>query len=411
VKNEKKQLWVFPWLFRENIILVVGLNVIGFLLELFTNGAGVPVFKFPFNLVFIFLLILICCYIRIFYKTHSFFQWITSIKVAITSIVVISVIVLLMGFIPQNDNSDFLFSRLGFTHLFRSWPYFFSSLLLMLILGSTICKRIGKWNLKNISFLFNHLGLWIVIAAASLGNGDMQRVRMICYYQKPVWYGFDYSNKNQELPFAIVLKKFSIEDYFSEIVLIQNSNGKTVKEKNTVPLLAEKGAEGKILDYRIIVKELIPEAFLMGETFREVHQPGAVPAAEVQIFIKNIKITEGWISASSFMQPPTLLKLKDDLSIALALPSPKKFRSDIKIYTSDEKTYNEQLEVNKPVNVMGWELYQNSYDTEKGRYSEYSVIEAVKDPWLWVVYIGITMLLFGSCLLFWVGKSVKTELK
>ena len=41
---------------------------------------------------------------------------------------------------------------------------------------------------------------------------------------------------------------------------------------------------------------------------------------------------------------------------------------------------------------MGWKLYQVSYDVRKGKWSEYTIIEAVKDPWLPLVYIGFYML-------------------
>jgi hypothetical protein len=44
-----------------------------------------------------------------------------------------------------------------------------------------------------------------------------------------------------------------------------------------------------------------------------------------------------------------------------------------------------------------------------GKYSKRSVIEAVRDPWLPVVYAGILMLLGGAVYLFWLGRPVKTE--
>ena len=73
-----------------------------------------------------------------------------------------------------------------------------------------------------------------------------------------------------------------------------------------------------------------------------------------------------------------------------------------------EQTNNKiDIEVNKPFFHKGWYLYQTGYDEKQGRWSNLSIIEAVKDPWLYVVYTGIYMLIAGSVFLFWQGKKIK----
>lgn len=52
--------------------------------------------------------------------------------------------------------------------------------------------------------------------------------------------------------------------------------------------------------------------------------------------------------------------------------------------------------VNKPCSYKGYRLYQAGFDPEGG---EYSVILAVKDPWLPLVYLGMLMLFAGSAVL------------
>jgi uncharacterized membrane protein AbrB (regulator of aidB expression) len=68
-----------------------------------------------------------------------------------------------------------------------------------------------------------------------------------------------------------------------------------------------------------------------------------------------------------------------------------------------------KLEVNKPRRFGRWKLYQVGYDAQMGKYSTLSVIEAVKDPWLPLVYAGIFMLLTGSVYLFWQGSRIRNE--
>ncbi len=41
-----------------------------------------------------------------------------------------------------------------------------------------------------------------------------------------------------------------------------------------------------------------------------------------------------------------------------------------------------------------------SYDEEKGRWSDVSIFELVRDPWLPVVYVGIVMMMLGAIGLF-----------
>jgi cytochrome c biogenesis protein ResB len=86
-------------------------------------------------------------------------------------------------------------------------------------------------------------------------------------------------------------------------------------------------------------------------------------------------------------------------------PEPKRFTSTIEI-NSDNKTTKLQLAVNKPHNIQGWKLYQMSYDVEKGKSSQISVLEAVKDPWLPLVYTGFFLVLAGSVYLFWKGRNL-----
>ena len=80
--------------------------------------------------------------------------------------------------------------------------------------------------------------------------------------------------------------------------------------------------------------------------------------------------------------------------------TPKRFASDISVHTEDGKDIRGTVEVNKPLKVNGWKIYQYGYDSARGSQSPYSVFLLVKDPWLPVVYIGIFLMLAGAlCLI------------
>jgi hypothetical protein len=101
------------------------------------------------------------------------------------------------------------------------------------------------------------------------------------------------------------------------------------------------------------------------------------------------------------------MPLDRDRYLAMTFPEPKKFASDLVIEDPELGEIEVRLEVNKPYKHMGWKLYQQSYDEKMGKWSRVSVIEAVRDPWLPVVYAGIFMLLAGAAYLFWTGSTIK----
>jgi hypothetical protein len=90
--------------------------------------------------------------------------------------------------------------------------------------------------------------------------------------------------------------------------------------------------------------------------------------------------------------------------------TPKRFASDISVYTEDGKNLRGTVEVNKPLKVNGWKIYQYGYDVVKGPESTYSVFKLVKDPWIAWVYLGIFLMIAGAlCLmLFMAPKPVKS---
>ena len=149
--------------------------------------------------------------------------------------------------------------------------------------------------------MLNHLGLFLAMTTATLGNADLQRLKMITEKGEPEWRALSSQQQVVEMPLAIELKDFIMETY-------------------------------------------------------------------------------------------------DD-------GSPKRFASDIQILTKTGKNIHTTVEVNKPVEVDGWKIYQYGYDTQMGAMSQTSIFELVSDPWLPLVYTGIYMMLGGAVCLFVFGNK------
>ncbi|MBR5061462.1 MAG: cytochrome c biogenesis protein ResB [Prevotella sp.] len=87
--------------------------------------------------------------------------------------------------------------------------------------------------------------------------------------------------------------------------------------------------------------------------------------------------------------------------------TPKRFASKVQVLTIDGDNIHATIEVNKPLTIDGWKIYQFSYDTSKGAQSQMSIFELVTDPWMPFVYVGIYLMLAGAVLVFVTAQRKK----
>ena len=114
---------------------------------------------------------------------------------------------------------------------------------------------------------------------------------------------------------------------------------------------------------------------------------------------------EGWVSNGSYVFPYKVLYIDEHTSVAMPVQEVKKYTSNVTVFTQNGHSKQATIEVNQPLNIDNWKIYQFSYDESMGKYSKTSVFELVRDPWIKVVYTGIFMLLAGSLFLFIVGPN------
>ena len=291
---------------KEGFLIGGGLIVAGLMLELSVGPVYWDAFRWPVNgIVLAGFLALIAITFLLRKKVYGF-QFIGTYKAAIPALVYAVVLTIIMGLTRQEVNGTWLNNMLSF------WPFVLIYVYIAVILGQIILrptKRMvnGQWSMVNlkrdIPFLLNHLGLFLAMTTATLGNADMQRLKMITVKGEPEWRALTSQQQIVEMPIAIELKEFIMETY-------------------------------------------------------------------------------------------------DD-------GSPRRFASEIQILTQTGKNIQTTVEVNKPVEVDGWKIYQYGYDTQMGAMSQTSILELVSDPWLPLVYTGIYMMLAGAVCLFAFGKKTK----
>ena len=305
---------------KEGFLIGGGLIIVGLILQLSVGPVGWDAFRWPVNGIVLAGFLTFIAIIFLLRKKVSVFQFIGTYNAAIPALVYTVLLTIMMGLTRQEDSSLAHPSEAStwLNHMLSFWPFVLIYVYIAVILGQIILRRIlnsklSSLNLKrDIPFLLNHLGLFLAMTTATLGNADMQRLKMITVKGQPEWRALTQEQQIVKMPVTIELKEFIMETY-------------------------------------------------------------------------------------------------DD-------GSPRRFASDITIIrnnalSSDHSPLTPKIEatveVNKPVEVDGWKIYQYGYDTQMGAMSQYSILELVSDPWLPLVYTGIYMMLAGAVCMFLKGKKVK----
>lgn len=402
------------WKMKEGFVFGAGLILVGLALQFSVGPIHWSDFAFPINLIFliVFLLILVLAYwLR---RRVRLFSFLLTAEAAVPTLIYAAALTVVMELTRQVSAHERAIDPIGLTQMLSFWPFVLVYLLLATIVGLITLRQILHFRLRELPSLLSHVGLFLVIVTATLGSADMERVKLTATTDMPEWRA-THEQGFVELPLAIQLEKFTIDEYPPKLLIINSQTGKSVPAKNPeIALIDKHFREGNILKWRIRVLKNLPLAapVVTSDTTKYVEwqSSGAVTAllVEAQRMKDGRAVgppTVGWVTCGSYLFPFQELKLTKQLSLVMARREPERYASRIHVYTESQKNIVATVEVNKPVSVDGWRIYQLSYDEAMGRWSETSTFELVKDPWLPAVYVGIYMLLAGAILTFIVSQK------
>ena len=243
-------MWNKPWTFKEGFLIGGGLIVAGLLLELTVGPVVWDAFAWPANgLVlagFVFMIVAMHLLRR---KVYAF-RFLTTYQAAIPAMCYAVVLTIVMGLTRQTVNGSWINNMLSF------WPFVLIYVFMAVILGLVVLKT--PFSIKSASKIVAglfHLGLFITMTTATLGNADMQRMRMIVAKGEPEWRVMDQQGYVKEMPLAIELQEFIMETYddgsprrFASKIEILTQEGK--KYQATVDVNKPAEVEGwKIYQY------------------------------------------------------------------------------------------------------------------------------------------------------------------
>ena len=218
-------MWSKPWSYKEGLVIGAGLLVIGILLQMAVGAINWGLFACPVNAIVLVVYIIALVAMHLLRKRVYLFGWLSHYSAAVSSLVWVAGMTVIMGLIRQAPSGHASNDILGFSQMISSWPFVLLYFWMVTVLGLTIFRASFPFRIGRLSFLLNHVGLLVALITATLGNADMQRLKMTTRMGNAEWRATDDKGKLIELPLAIELKDFTIDEYPPKLMLIDNETG------------------------------------------------------------------------------------------------------------------------------------------------------------------------------------------
>ncbi len=401
--------------------MAAGIAVTGKLLQLTIGPLQWRVFSWPANVVALSLLVAVLLFIHALRGRVYLARFLATPFLAVPSLIAVTAMTVVMGLTRQVSATATATDPVGVTQMLQYWPFVLEYLLMVIVVGMTTLKQLSSFKVDKVPSLMCHVGLFVFLTTGTLGNADMQRLKMFCETGQPEWRGLDEEQNVVELPLAVQLNKFDIKEYAPKLMIV-NDSGQAVPREKPVTMVAARGDKGNLMGWRVEVLDYIEDALpvaldnmsrnmegemsqmirmdslgtlLSRDGYKASNTPGAATVVRVRA-THGQEVREGWVSTGSYRFAAPTVQLTPQLRLAMSQREPERFSSQVDIYTQDGKAMKATITVNNPVTVMGWKIYQYSYNEAMGKWSNYSVLELVRDPWLPAVYTGIYLILAGA---------------
>ena len=393
--------------FRDGFLFSLAIVLTGFVIEAAKGAQGIVVPQWPVNGAVLALFSASIVVTGLWWRENRFVMWLGGIPLGISLIFTLALLSFVGGMLPQEPDVGALWMRtLRLNGIFSSWPFAIAVFFFLFNLGLSLVWKAIPFRAVNLQFILFHAGFWIVLSCGLMGAADLQRVIIPLYEGRSTSRGYEASSKSMtELPFEVYLQSFEMQEYSPQLALYDQQQGRLLPDNLQH---VQDIAEGMTVSWdrlTLRVERYLPygKADSSGVPVPADSLNG-MPYVEVAGISGDEKVA-GWVSTGSPFEAPSVVRSGSRL-IVLIPGAPKKFRSRITIKRDGgEQEVSEILEVNKPVKVNGWKLYQMGYDEQAGRWSALSLVEGVKDPWLPAVYAGFFMILAGNAMFFWKGMK------
>lgn len=390
----------FEWGYKRAFLRCALLFVVGTTLQLAVGDIDSSLLHYPWGLIlavnYLYLLV-------VAYAMRNRWRWLRQLgddKACLSSLAAFGAIVIVFGLTRQDPAREGLVGALGFSRMTSSWPFNLLLFYFMTTLGIRTVSDIHHLRDRRMAAVLTHLGVFVLLVAGTFGSGDTVRCMVTTRVGTPVSIGRDDAGHEVRLPFALTLDDFSIEEYPPKLYLLDTRRESSSREFLSVEA---DGAEAVIGDWRIRAEHSLDMAGRLPEEsdWRAMKHVGAAPAvyASAENTVTGERFS-GWVSCGSHIFEPSYLMLDDGMAVAMPRREAKRYLSRVNIMEEGGIRRDVEIEVNHPARVGSWRVYQVGYDTSKGRWSDTSVLECIRDPWYGAAHLALWMLLAAGVVMF-----------
>lgn len=153
------------------------LIVIGLLLELCVGPVVWETFAWPVNGIVLGVFVTMIVGMHLLRGRFYAFRFLSTYQAAIPVMCYAVVLTIMMGLTRQTANGR------GLSNMLTFWPFVLTYVYMAVIVGLVVLK--SRWSMKApnkmVAGIF-HLGLFITMTTATLGNADMQRCADVCLW-------------------------------------------------------------------------------------------------------------------------------------------------------------------------------------------------------------------------------------
>lgn len=309
------------------------LTVVGLLLQLTVGPVQWEKMAWPVNLIVLIVMLFSLLVMHLLRGKVRLFHWMSTLQAGVPAMIACAMLTVLMGVTRQVPAGHQPTEPIGITDMLSFWPFVLAYLWLILLVGMVTLTRL--WSPKSLPRPLQR-------------RGESS--------EKPSHLGKEKVGEQEENVGARPLSSPLLSRGRGRLPFILNHLG--------LFMALVCGALGSADMQRLHM--MVREGTTEWRAVDERHQVKELPIAiELHDF--------------SIQHEPRL-----------------SYKSDVTVYTKSGLVRRDTIQVNRPMAVKGWKIYQYSYDEGMEQEADISVFELVKDPWLPFVYTGIFMMLAGA---------------
>ena len=189
----------------------------------------------------------------------------TQVEAAVPALATASILTIIMDLSRQVPEGRPAMDPIVLSRMLSFWPFVLIYLWNVIIVAEVGIHQLMHFQKRFIPSLISHLGLFIFVTCGTLGSADMQRLKIYCEEGKPEWRGIDDHQEVHELPLAIELQKFTIDEYPPKLAIFDSKTGKILPNDKPQNIIIEPGfTSDELMGWNITVEKYIEDAMPVG---------------------------------------------------------------------------------------------------------------------------------------------------